>query len=204
MKSDYFENFLTVLEFYKLKQIPRNNSNYYHDEKDNIFYKRRETTAEHIFSSLKLVDFFVTTEPEFFHLNKLKIYDMILYHDDIEIVVRDTGIADREERLYKEKAEIESVPILSKRLPLKLDQKLVNYDTEYREKVSEESKFANGIDKIDALVHELQYPLDWGPKGFDEKNVRAWFQPNLEYSPTFLQYFESIIRYLKNQGYFKK
>jgi len=151
-----------------------------------------------------LVDFFITTESEFFNLDKLKIYDLILYHDDIEIDVRDTGIADREGRLNKEQIEIEAIPILSKRLPSKLGQKLVIYDFEYRAKLSEESKFANSIDKIDALIHELQYPLDWGPKGFDEKNVRAWFQPTLEYSPTFLKYFEAIIKYLEEQDYFKQ
>lgn len=204
MISYQFANFLQVLEFYKLKQIPRNSTNSYHDEKDNVSYQRRETTAEHVFSCLRLADFFLTTEPEFASLNRLKVYELLMYHDDVEIVTRDVGISDREKRSYKEKAELEAIPILSQRLPDGLDKKLLEMDKEYRSKISSESKFANGIDKWDSLVHEFQYPLDWGPKGFDEKNVRAWFQPSFEHSPTFMKYFEVTIHHLESQGYFNK
>lgn len=204
MDPNHFANFLQVLEFYKLKQIPRNSSNHYYDEKDGVSYQRRETTAEHVFSCLKLADFFLTTEPEFANLDRLRIYELLMYHDDVEIVTRDTGISERQKRLYKEQTELEAIPILSQRLPLGLDKKLLDLDTEYRSKNSGESKFANGVDKWDSLVHEFQYPLDWGPKGFDEKNVRAWFQPSFEYSPTFMKYFEATIQHLESQGYFRR
>jgi 5'-deoxynucleotidase YfbR-like HD superfamily hydrolase len=204
MDPNHFANFLQVLEFYKLKQIPRNSSNQYHDEKDEVFYRRRETTAEHVFSCLRLADFFLTTEPEFANLDRLKSYELLMYHDDVEIVTRDTGISEREKRQYKEQDELDAIPILSQRLPIGLDKKLIECDKEYRAKISEESKFANGVDKWDSLVHEFQYPSDWGPKGFDEKNVRAWFQPTFQYSPTFMKYFEATINHLESQGYFNK
>jgi 5'-deoxynucleotidase YfbR-like HD superfamily hydrolase len=204
MDINSFNNFLQVLEFYKLKQIPRNSSNHYYDEKSGIFYERKETTAEHVFSCLRLGDFFLTTESEFSQLNRLKVYDLLMYHDDIEILTRDTGISEREKRIDKEKNELEAVPILSLKLPQKLDEKFICCDAEYRAKATGESKFANGVDKMDSLIHEFQYPLDWGPKGFDEKNVRAWFQPAFEYSPTFVKYFEATIRHLNMHDYFKK
>ncbi len=204
MTPNPFANFLRVLELYKLKQIPRNSSNHYHDEKDGVFYKRRETTAEHVFSCLRLADFFLTTEPEFANLDRLKSYELLMYHDDVEIITRDIGISERRKRVNKEKVERKAIPILSKKLPLGLDKKLLDLEEEYRSKKTGESKFANGVDKMDALVHEFQYPLDWGPKGFDEKNVRAWFQPAFDYSPTFMRYFEATIQHLENQGYFNK
>lgn len=204
MNPNQFTNFLKILEFYKLKKIPRNSTNSYYDEKDDVFYQRRETTAEHVFSSLKLADFFLTTESEYAHLDRVKVYELLMYHDDVEIDTRDVGISEREKRLYKEKAELEAISILSQRLPVGLDKKLLERDKEYRSKISEESKFAHGIDKWDSLVHEFQYPLDWGPKGFDEKNVRAWFQSAFEYSPTFMKYFEATIQHLESKGYFNK
>jgi 5'-deoxynucleotidase YfbR-like HD superfamily hydrolase len=204
MESHHFANFLQVLEFYKLKQIPRNSSNHYDDEKDNVSYQRRETTAEHVYSCLRLADFFLTTEPEFANLDRLKSYELLMYHDDVEIVTRDTGISEQEKRQYKEQDELKAIPILCQRVPIGLDNKLLEMDDEYRSKISDESKFANGVDKWDSLVHEFQYPLDWGPKGFDEKNVRAWFQPAFEYSPAFMKYFETTIQHLDSQGYFNK
>jgi len=134
----------------------------------------------------------------------LKSYELLMYHDDVEIITRDTGISEREKRRYKEQTELEAIPVLSQRLPLGLDGKLLQCDAEYRAKSSEESKFANVVDKMDSLVHEFQYPLDWGPKGFDEKNVRSWFQPAFEYSPTFIRYFEDTVNHLGNNGYFNE
>jgi putative hydrolases of HD superfamily len=203
MDDEEFTNFLKILELYKLKRIPRNSTNEYTDKKDNIFYKRRETTAEHVYSSDRLSDFFLITEPEFSGLDRLRVHDLLMYHDDVEIITTDIGISEREKRLYKEKAELEAIPILSQRLPQGLDKKLLDCDAEFRGKITPESKFANAIDKMDALVHELQYPMDWGPKGFDEKNVRDWFSPAFEYSPTFIRYFEKMILHLENNGYFK-
>ncbi len=202
MDDKTFANFLKILVLYKLKQIPRNSSNQYHDEKEGVFYRRRETDAEHVYSSLRLADFFLTSETEFADLSRLRVYELIMYHEDVEIIARDTGISEIEKRKNKEKKEREALKILHPRYPAHLDDKLILLDAEYRERHTEESKFAKGIDKLDALVHELQYPTDWGPKGFDEKNVRAWFQPAFEYSPTFMAYFEKIIEHLNQNGYF--
>lgn len=204
MDKSKFNNFLQILELYKLKQIPRNSSNHYDDEKDGMSYQRRETTAEHVYSCLRLSDFFLSTESEFSNLDRLRVYELIMYHDDVEIITRDTGISERKKRERKEEQETAAVSILYRRLPTGLDQKLLDLDGEYRLKVTDESKFANAVDKMDSLVHEFQYPLDWGPKGFDEKNVRNWFQPAFEYSFTFMKYFETTIQYLDSHGYFDK
>ena len=57
---------------------------------------------------------------------------------------------------------------------------------------------------MDALIHELEYPADWGPKkSFDEKNVRNWIEHNFTYSKIFKVYFEMIIKYLNENNYFK-
>ncbi|MCK4429211.1 MAG: HD domain-containing protein [Candidatus Aenigmarchaeota archaeon] len=198
-----FEDFLKVLESYKLKQISRNCSNFYYCEKEDVKHKRKETTAEHIYSSLKLADYFLLTEKEFSQLDRLRVYELLMYHDDIEIDTKDVCISNREERKYKNEKEVEALPGLASRYPSKLGEKLLKRDSEFRERKTPESQFAHAVDKMDALIHELEYPQDWGPKGFDEKNVRVWFQHAFDYSPTFSKYFEYIIKYLNDKGYFK-
>lgn len=203
MKSEQLRDFLKVLTFYELKRIPRNSSNHYQDEKDGVKYRRRETTAEHICSALKLADYFLVSEPEFSQLDRTRIYSLLLYHDDVEIETGDIGISEREKRRSKEKMAQEAIPSLAKRIPKRLVSKLMKCDEEYRAQSTPESRFARAIDKMDSLVHELQYPEDWGPKGFDEKNVREWFQPAFEYSTTFMNYFEALIQHLNNNGFFE-
>lgn len=199
-----FEDFLKIIKVYELKEVSRSSTNAYHCDKENIDYVRRETTAEHVYSGIRLADYFLSTEKEFAELDRLKIYELFMYHDDIEIETKDVGIAEREKRKNKEVSEIEALPALSAKYPFVMQEKLLSMDGEFRQGKTLEAKFAKAIDKMDALIHELKYPKDWGPKGFDEKNVRAWFQTDLEYSPTFLEYFENVVGFLKENRYFEK
>lgn len=203
MKEDFFDNFLKILIIYELKKVERNCSNNYFGEKTNIKHERKETTAEHIYSSLKLADYFLMNELEFENLDKLKIYEMLMYHDDIEIETDDICISNEQKRKEKEILEISSLPILIKKYPTKMDQKLSILDAEYRENCSSEAKFVHAIDKMDAIVHELQYISDWSPKGWTEENTRRRFQKSFEHSPIFMKYFEKIIQYLNDKKYFK-
>lgn len=204
METNQFADFLRVLEFYKLKQVPRNSSNQYFDVKDGLHYNRRETIAEHVQSCQKLADYFIFTEDEFKSLDRLRVHDLLSYHDDVEIITGDFGISEKSRRQDKKLLELEARLVLAQRLPHKLARFYLDCDAEYREKVTDESKFANGIDKLDSLVHELQYPEDWGPKGFNEVNLRKRFGPSFEYSVTFSSYFENLITHLQNQNYFNK
>jgi len=193
--------FLEILEMYKLKHIAKNCSNFYYDSKEDINYKRKETVAEHIYSSQKLADFFILNEKEFLKLDKLKILELLMYHDDIEILTQDTCISQEEKRKIKSIEETLLIPILSNKYPNIQKDKLLILDKEYRENITMESKFANAIDKMDALVHELQYPADWKFKWFTEENVIKWFQPSFEYSQTFMKYFQLILEFLRENDY---
>ncbi|EKE30206.1 MAG: hypothetical protein ACD_2C00027G0019 [uncultured bacterium (gcode 4)] len=197
-----FWDFLQILETYKLKQVARNCSNFYHDSKENIYYSRKETTAEHVYSTLKLADFFLFSEKEFSGLDRLRVYSILLYHDDIEIETEDTCISDTEKRKTKSEEEIAKVPILAAKYPKIISKIFSESDDEYRTNLTSEANFAHAIDKMDALVHELQYPADWGPKWFTRDNVIKWFRPSFEHSPTFLRYFDAILRFLEENHYF--
>lgn len=200
--DENFNDFLKILELYKLKCVARNCSNFYHDTKENKDYERKETDAEHISSLINLADYFIFSETEFNNLDRLKIYDLIKCHDDPEIITEDTCISDEAWKEIKKKSEDEAIPILIGKLPEKLKQRRLKLINEYREWITPEAKFVKAVDKIDALIHELQYPKDRWPKWFIEKNVRKRFQPSLEYSETLMGYFENIIKYLNINNYF--
>ena len=200
--DENFNDLLKILELYKLKWVARNCSNIYHDSKENIDYNRKETDAEHICLTQKLCDYFLFTEEEFQYLDRLKVYELALYHDDIEIDAWDLCISNIEWRKNKSQNELACLENLASKYPTKLQNRLISLDTEYRNKITPEAKFVNAVDKMDALIHELQYPKDRGPKWFTEEVVRTVFQLHFEYSPTFMQYFENIMKYLKINNYF--
>lgn len=161
LSNEKYSVFLKILEMYKLKHIARNCSNFYQDSKEDINYKRKETVAEHVCSSLKLGDYFLLNEEEFIELDKLKVLELLMYHDDIEILTQDICISQREKREMKSIEEELLIPELAKRYPNIQKDKLLALDEEYRRNSTEESKFAHAVDKMDALIHELQYPADW-------------------------------------------
>ena len=198
-----FPNFLKMLACYEIKTVARSNSNFYYDAKEGIHYQRKETNAEHVCSVQKLGHYLMLTEPEFHDLNRLVVFETFLYHDDVEIITQDVGIAERIKRIGKEEREQVALLELALRYPRGLDDILLSVGKAYRANNTPEMRFCHATDKMDALVHELKYPADWGPKNFGEANVQSWFQPSFEYSPTFMAYFDQIIHHLRTNGYFE-
>ena len=158
--NENFKDFLKVIETYGLKKVARNCSNFYYDSKEKVSYERKETTAEHVYSAGKLADYFLFSEDEFLDLDRLKVNDLIKYHDDVEIETEDTCISQEKEREHKSKSEVEALPILAAKYPKKLQERLLQLDAEYRDNKTPEAKFVHAIDKMDALVHEIEYPQD--------------------------------------------
>ena len=80
-----FWDFLRVTELYKLKKIDRNSSNNYFETKTKTHISRKETVSEHVYSCLKLADYFFSLKlDELKHLNQMKVFKILMYHDDIE------------------------------------------------------------------------------------------------------------------------
>lgn len=63
LNNDFWD-FLKLTELYKLKKIDRNSSNNYFETKTKIHISRKETVAEHVYSCLKLADYFFSLKLE--------------------------------------------------------------------------------------------------------------------------------------------
>jgi putative hydrolase of HD superfamily len=159
---------------------------------------RHESSAEHSWSCLILADYFL--EKMDLGIDKLKVFELLIYHDVVEIEAGDVPIHFEKERKEKEKKELEAMHKLKKLIPKELGGKFESLFVEFEERKSLESRFAKAIDGLDALIHELDYKDDW--KGWDEVMVRKFYEHMFLEFPEIHDVFERIVKFVKENGYF--
>lgn len=160
---------------------------------------RNESTADHSWSCLILADLFLTEHPE---LDRLKVYEHLMYHDIVEIEAGDTDImldVSKEEQKTKEREGFEK---LKKDIPIKLRKKYEKLYDEFEEGITIEARFAKAIDYFEPIINELDHKNDW--KEWSEELLRKRKQKKFEEFPIIMQAFEDIIEYLKDNKYFGK
>ena len=71
---------------------------------------------------------------------------------------------------------------------------------EFEAAETKDAKFAKAIDKMDALIHEMDYKEDW--KGWTEKMVREFYEKEIKDFFVIKEAFERILIYVTQEGYF--
>lgn len=175
-------------KFYKLKEVSR----------EAFVMERKESSAEHTWSCLVLADYFMNKMK--IKLDRLKVYELLLYHDLVEIEAGDTPIHHEEERKNKKEIELKALKKLVKELPEELRPKLLELFDEFEEENSVEARFAKAIDRIDAVIHELDYKFHW--KGWSEAQLRKYNEAPLQEFPEIKEFFEEIVKFVNKEGYF--
>ena len=148
--------------------------------------KRHESAAEHVWSCLMLADYFLTLMDELERgpkLDREHVYELIMYHDIVEIEAGDTPIhaqsahdnhiTNQEKRKEKQGKEMKAMASLAKQFPPSVGKKLISLFTEFEERKTAEARFAKAMDVMDATMHELDYPWHW--KGWNEALVRSQY-----------------------------
>jgi putative hydrolase of HD superfamily len=183
------EHINKLREFYRLKTIDRACS----------VRGRKESAAEHSWSCLILADYFLTImdDPT---LNRLRIYELLMYHDVVEIESGDINLLNEEERTQKEQLERHAMHQLKKKIPPALRKKFVDLFHEYEEQQTREARFAKAIDALDAEIHELDYKEDC--KGWTEEFLRRKKGPLFKEFPLLNEAFEKTTTYARDHGYF--
>lgn len=196
-------------KLYRLKNI----------ERANTVLSRKESSAEHSWSCLLLADYFLSqvknsqikedkdksnrdqgeSNNKDKNLDRLKIYELLLYHDLIEIEAGDIPIHHVEERKHKQEKELKAFASMKEQFPEVLKEKFSRLFQEFEEQKTPEAKFARAVDRIDALIHELDYKKDW--KGWNEAKVRQFYQEEIKDVPMIKAAFEQILSYAREQGY---
>ena len=71
-----------------------------HVDRFNSVLKRKESSAEHSWSCLILADYFLNLMKDR-DIDRLKVYELLLYHDVVEIEAGDIGLLETEKRKDK-------------------------------------------------------------------------------------------------------
>ncbi len=177
-------------KLYRLKNIERSCS----------VSGRKESSAEHSWSCLILADYFMSKMTV--KLDRLKVYELLMDHDVVEIEAGDVCISKEEDRKNKKKKELEAMHILKDNIPEVLSSKFVSLFNEYEERKTLEARFAKAIDALDAEIHELDYKEDWA--GWTEEFLRSKKEKYLEEFPEMKEVFEKTVSFCKENGYFNQ
>lgn len=175
-------------EFNKLKQVYR----------INTVGERKESSAEHSWSCMMLADYFFGKVD--IGMDKLRVLELLMYHDVVEIESGDFPLDPNIENSGKEKIEAEAAERLAPRLPD--GEKFLRLFAEYEAQQTIEAKYANAIDKFDALIHELDNKDDW--KGWTKEFLMEKKEKYFLHFPYMHEQFLKIVGYLEKNGYFEK
>lgn len=183
-------------ELQQLRTINKLKSVYRESSVDN----RNESTAEHTWSAIVLADYFLTKHPR--KINKQRVFELLLYHDFVEIETGDIPLTPGTNREGKKEREIIAAPILAKKLPEELAKNFLSCFDEYEKQLTVESRYAKAIDKLDAQLHELDYKEDW--KGWSEEYLREKIQKHVKEFPELEETFEELICFCNENNYFEQ
>lgn len=180
----------TILEIKKLYELK-------HVLRDNHVRNRIESVAEHSWSSLILADYFLSTLP--LDIDRLRVYELLMYHDVVEIETGDIPVGDLEARKNKKEKELPAMKKLKEDIPAILRDKFERIFHEFEEKKTLEARFAHAIDKLDADLHAMEHPVDeFGV--YTEELIRNAHQKYFLEFPEINDMFEKLIVYYKEIG----
>lgn len=161
---------------------------------------RDESVAEHCWSALLLAGYFLEKTNQM--ISRSRVYDLLIYHDLLELETGDIPVHDTEGAKLKKKNESDAIPVLMKKIPTELRQRFIEHYEEFEANESMEAKFANAIDKLDPMIQCL-YDKDLFIKyGYTEELIRDKKQGHMEIFPEILHFYEVMMRYFRDNGYF--
>jgi putative hydrolases of HD superfamily len=180
-----------IRKFYHLKNVDR----------AGPVGERRESAAEHSWSCLILADYFLNLIQDK-DIDRLKVYELLIYHDVVEIETGDIPIHHEEERKNKQQDELKALELIKEEIPQNLKDKFVKLFTEFEDCETKEAKLAKAIDALDAMIHFLDYKESW--KGWTEEMVRKFHGSKMGSFKETQEVFEKIVEYAKGQGFFEQ
>jgi putative hydrolases of HD superfamily len=184
-----FHDLMKLRKIYRLKNV----------ERFAFVGKRHESPAEHTWSMLMLADFLLPYVKK--HLNREHVFELILYHDVVEIETGDVPIQHEKKREHRQALEKTAVKKLRGQLPITVGRRLHKLFYEFEERKTTEAKFAYAMDRFDAFLHELDYPDDW--IDWNESMVHKYNDDGCMLFPELIPLYEKILAYVRKGGYYR-
>lgn len=175
---------------YKLKSVDRLNS----------VGGRKESSAEHSWSCLVLADFLLDAYN--IPVDRLRVYELLLYHDLVEIEAGDTGLHPQMKATNKVELELAAAKSLRRQLPPALAEKYWACFEEFGAGATREAKLARAVDALDAIIHEMDYPADW--VGWSTEFLREKKGKCFDDFPELKALFDQLLAWLERKGFFSR
>ncbi len=175
---------------YKLKSIYRLNS----------VDDRHESTAEHTWSSLILADWILHESK--LNIDRLKVYELLMYHDLVEIYAGDMPITSETKIMTQQKVERAAFERLIREIPSSMVEKYRSLYNEFEEGKSIEARFVKAIDQLDSSLHEMDHKKDW--KGWTEEFMRNKKTKYYQEFPIIMEIFEEFLTYCNENDFFNQ
>lgn len=169
---------------YLLKEVKRT----------GVVLERKETTAEHTFSTLTLAEYFLKKHKK---LNATRVRQLILYHDYVEIYAGDEDILNDKTRENKKEKENNAAKQLQKELPKEIASDFSKLWKEYLLGKTKEAKFARAMDALDPIIQSIHQREEWKEKGYTEEKLRKYKEHYFIEFPILLNFFNSMLEELK-------
>ncbi len=153
---------------------------------------RKESSAEHSWSCMLIADilFDFLDEP----LDRLKVFEYLLYHDVVEIYAGDAKFNNPEEmKVKKEKEEIAFKRIAAF---IPNNQRFSRIIKEYESRETKEAQFAKAVDCIDSCIRNLNDNKSTNEDGFSEALIRKKYAPHVGKFQITERLFEALINKL--------
>ncbi len=159
---------------------------------------RKENSAEHSWSCLLLADFFLEKIEQ--KIDRLKVYELLMYHDLVEVESGDTHPHSKEDKNNQVLRELEGAKKLRKKLPSDMSDKYWKLFEEFEEQKTLESKFAKAIDKLDAVIQEIDYKDDW--KNWSREMLYDMKAKYFKEFQIIMETFKKMLDYFEEEDYF--
>ena len=133
-------------------------------------------------------------------LDMLKVYQLLMYHDIVEIYAGDTPVDPTNDIEDQQERELIAAEKLRGELPYTLQNKFWELFTEFEAEQTIEAQFARAIDTLDAMIQALDYPEDW--VGWSREFLASRKEKHFTVFPELHKEFHHLVDYLVAEGYF--
>lgn len=168
----------------------------------------KESVAAHCWWCQVVADYLLhkldILAPNKYALDRLKIYQLIVYHDLIEAEVWDIDLDPTMQSIHKNKnvMEKEALPIFLEKIPKEIKYLYKWLIEEYEHRITLESKFVKLVDVIEAefqCFFNKDLFLEWTEEYYIEKREK-----HFDYFPELKYIYDDVLDYFKINNYFKK
>ncbi|MBU1917450.1 HD domain-containing protein [bacterium] len=126
---------------------------------------------------------------------------LLLYHDIVEIKTGDIPELDWEGRQDKEKNERKAFEQFKDQLPKELYDEYSECFEEFEAAETLEAKFAQAIDKLEPMIHQLDHKCDWRKYGYTQEVLWDKKGKYMEPFPALMNFYQKFIKHLMNNDY---